>query len=138
MKRFLWIALLLTGALPALGAVQIIVHADNPVPSLPAKAAQDFFFGKTTRWSDGTPVVAVDQLEKSAVREEFSRLVLKKKVEAVKSYWLTQIFSGRGTPPVELKTDAAVIDAVRAQRGAIGYVSSETALPAGVRAVAVK
>jgi ABC-type phosphate transport system substrate-binding protein len=137
-KRFLWIALLLTGALPALGAVQIIVNSDNPVPSVTAKTAQDFFFGKTTRWSDGTPVVAVDQLEKTAVREEFSRVVLKKKVEAVKSYWLTQIFSGRGTPPVELKTDAAVIDAVRAQRGAIGYVSSETALPAGVRAVAVK
>lgn len=138
MKRFLSIVLLLVSALPALGAVQVIVHSDNPVPSIPAKTAQDFFFGKVTRWSDGTPIVAVDQVEKSPVREEFSRVVLKKKVEAVKSFWLTQIFSGRGTPPVELKTDAAVIDAVRAQRGAIGYVSTETALPAGVRAVAVK
>lgn len=138
MKRFLSIALLLASALPALGAVQVIVHSDNPVPSIPAKTAQDFFLGKVTRWSDGTPLVAVDQVEKSPAREEFSRTVLKKKVEAVKSFWLTQIFSGRGTPPVELKTDAAVIDAVRAQRGAVGYVSSETALPAGVRAVAVK
>jgi len=138
MKRFLWIALLVLGALPALGGVQIIVHSDNPVTSLPAKTAQDFFFGKTTRWSDGTPVVAVDQLEKSPVRADFSRDVLKKKVEAVKSYWLTQIFSGRGTPPVEVKSDAAVIEHVRTQRGAIGYVSSDTALPAGVKAVTVK
>ena len=44
----------------------------------------------------------------------------------------------RLTPPVELKSDAAVIEQVRTQRGAIGYVSGEVALPAGVKAVPVK
>jgi ABC-type phosphate transport system substrate-binding protein len=139
MKRFLLIVLLLVGTPSAMAATfQVIVNADNPATSLPAKTVQDFFLGKTTKWSDGTIVVAIDQIEKSAVREAFSNTVLKKKVEAVKSYWLTMIFSGRGTPPVELKTDAAVLDAVRTQRGAIGYVSGETKLVPGVTVITVK
>jgi len=133
------IAVLALGASSAMAAgFQIIVNADNPATSIDAATAQNYFFGKSTRWSDGTTVVPIDQLEKSAIREEFSKTTLKKRVEAVKSYWLTMIFSGRGTPPVELKSDAAVIEAVRTQRGAIGYVSAETALGTGVRVIAVK
>jgi ABC-type phosphate transport system substrate-binding protein len=118
--------------------MQVIVNADNPITTMTPTAVQDVFFGKTSRWTDGTNVVAVDQLEKSPVRIEFSQKVMRKPVEAVKSFWLTKIFSGRGTPPVELKTDAAVMEAVRTQRGAIGYVSADTPLVAGVKAITVK
>jgi hypothetical protein len=40
-------------------------------------------------------------------------------------------------PPETADGDEAVIARVAAGRGAIGYVSSETTLPAGVRAVPV-
>jgi hypothetical protein len=99
---------------------------------------QDFFMGKVKRWGDGTAVVPVDQVEKSPVRVEFSQTVLRKKVEAVKSYWLTIIFSGRGTPPVELKSDAAVVEAVRRDRGAVGYVAGDAPLGPGVRVITLK
>jgi len=44
----------------------------------------------------------------------------------------------RGTPPVELKTDAAVYEAVRKERGAIGYVTGDAPLGPGVHAITVK
>lgn len=139
MKRLLLTVFLITVTPAAMAAgFQVIVHADNPATSISTQTAQDFFMGKVKRWSDGTNVVPVDQLEKSPVRVEFSQTVLKKKVEAVKSYWLTMIFSGRGTPPVELKSDAAVYEAVRKERGAIGYVTSDAPLGPGVRAITVK
>lgn len=139
MKRMLMAVLLLAVSHTAMAAgFQVIVNADNPVTTISAQTAQDFFLGKTKKWSDGTAAVPVDQLEKSAVRAEFSQTVLKKKVEAVKSFWLTIIFSGRGTPPVELKSDSAVMDAVRKDRGAIGYVGSDVPLGPGVKAITVK
>jgi ABC-type phosphate transport system substrate-binding protein len=138
-KRILMAALLLAVSHTAMAAgFQVIVNADNPVASISSQTAQDLFLGKTKKWGDGTPAVPVDQLEKSPVRAEFSQAVLKKKVEAVKSFWLTIIFSGRGTPPVELKTDAAVLDAVRKDRGAIGYIAADTPLGAGVKVITVK
>lgn len=139
MKHLVLMAVLLSGASSAMAAgMQVIVHADNPISTITQVMVQDVFFGKTTRWSDGTNVVAIDQLEKSAVRDEFSQKVLKKRVDAVKSFWLAKIFSGRGTPPVEHKSDAAVIEAVRTQRGAIGYVAADAVLGAGVKAITVK
>jgi ABC-type phosphate transport system substrate-binding protein len=140
LKRLLFAALLLLAVTSSAMAAgfQVIVNADNPATSISSQNAQDFFLGKSKKWSDGTAAVPVDQLEKSAVRAEFSQAVLKKKVEAVKSYWLTIIFSGRGTPPVELKTDAAVLEAVRKDRGAIGYVAADAPLGAGVKAITVK
>jgi ABC-type phosphate transport system substrate-binding protein len=138
-KRFLLTVLILAATRSAMAAgFQVIVNADNPVASITSQTAQDFFMGKSKKWSDGTPAAPVDQLEKSAVRASFSQDVLKKKVEAVKSYWLTIIFSGRGTPPVELKSDAAVLEAVRKDRGAIGYIAAETALGPGVKVISVK
>jgi hypothetical protein len=40
------------------------------------------------------------------------------------AYWQQQIFSGRGVPPLELSTETAVVEYVRAHPGAVGYVSA--------------
>jgi hypothetical protein len=47
------------------------------------------------------------------------------------------IFAGRGIPPKDVDSDEAAIEFVRAHRGGISYVSSETALPADVKTIEV-
>ena len=67
---------------------------------------------------------------------ELGGVVLGKTVSAVKSYWQQQIFAGREVPPVEKTSDAEVIAFVKANRGAVGYVS-DTAAVTGVRVLRV-
>lgn len=124
------------GAVMAAG-FKVIVNNANGKSSLAKKDLSQLFMKKTPQWSDGTPVVAVDQTEKSAVREKFTQEVHGKSVSAVKSYWQQQIFSGRDVPPVEKSSDAQVIAFVRQNAGAIGYVA-EGADTAGVKVVAVQ
>jgi hypothetical protein len=70
------------------------------------------------------------------VRGLFSETVLARHVAAVRSYWQQQIFSGRDVPPVEKKNDAEVLEYVRTNRGAVGYVS-EASPASGVKVVEV-
>ena len=116
---------------------KVIVNNANGKSSLAKKDVSQLFLKKTPKWSDGTPVVAVDQTEKAAARERFTQEIHGKSVSAVKSYWQQQIFSGRDVPPVEKSSDAQVIAFVKQNAGAIGYVG-EGADTAGVKVVAVE
>jgi ABC-type phosphate transport system substrate-binding protein len=116
---------------------KVIVNNANGSSSVAKKELSQLFMKKTPKWSDGTPVVAVDQTEKSSVREKFTQEVHGKSVAAVKSYWQQQIFSGREVPPVEKSSDAQVVAFVKQNAGAVGYVS-ESADTAGVKVIAVQ
>ena len=58
-------------------------------------------------------------------------------VPAVKNYWQSMIFSGRGTPPPEAQLPDQVLAFVRADPGAVGYVPADTELGEGVKVLAV-
>ncbi|HEV7242562.1 MAG TPA: hypothetical protein VGQ36_25250 [Thermoanaerobaculia bacterium] len=142
MKRIQSIFLALLVAVSWHGAAlaagyKVVVNNANGASSVPKKDLAQLFMKKTARWSDGTPVVAVDQTEKSSVRERFTQEVHGKSVSAVKSYWQQQIFSGRDVPPVEKASDAQVIAFVKQNPGAVGYVG-ESADTGGVKVVAVQ
>jgi hypothetical protein len=130
----------IAGPAPARGAppYQVIVNEANPVKSLDADTVSRLFLKKTTTWDDaswenGGKVLPVDRRSDSAVREEFTREVHQRSVAAVKSYWQQMIFSGRDVPPPEKDSAAEVIEFVRANPGAIGYIESSVGLPTGVK-----
>ncbi len=116
---------------------KVVVNASNAVGSLGAAALQRLFLKKDTRWVGGEAVDPVDQSAKSPVRAAFTTQVHGKDVGSVKSYWQKQIFSGRGTPPPEMPSDAEVLAYVRSHVGAVGYVASDVAVGDGVKVVKV-
>jgi ABC-type phosphate transport system substrate-binding protein len=118
--------LLLCVAAAAADSYKVVVNSANPVTSLEPREVSALFLRRTSRWSDGNPVLPVDGPD-SPARESFSKDVHGRKTAAVKSYWLQVIFSGRGVPPPEKASDKDVIAYVKAHPGAIGYVSAATA-----------
>lgn len=131
------VLLALAAPLFAAEPFQVIVHADNPTTEISRAELRDYFLGRATRWPHGAAVRPIDLPESSPVREEFSRAVLGKEIPAVRSYWLTMVFAGRGTPPVELETEDAVVAAVRSSPPAIGYVSASADLGPEVKTILV-
>ena len=78
----------------------------------------------------------VDQGERSAVRDAFTRDVHGRSVASIKNYWQRQIFSGSKVPPPEVESDAQVLAHVKSTPGGIGYVSPSARL-SGVKKLAV-
>lgn len=119
------------------GSYQVIVNANNPVSSVDARQLSRMFRKEITRWADGTPVAPVDQKADSPARAAFSTGVHGRSPALIAEYWRQQIFSGRSIPPAEKASDAEVMEFVRTNPGAVGYVSATAPLGAGVKAVTI-
>jgi hypothetical protein len=113
--------------LPAPGFM-VIVHPGNESTQVTSRFLSQAFLKKTRIWPNGTTILPVDQVSASAVRARFAERVLSRSVSAVKNYWQQMIFSGREVPPLELTTDAAVVEYVLKNPGALGYVSAAAEL----------
>ena len=120
----------------AAAAFRVIVHPDVKGSQMPRSVLAAIFLKQALKWGDGRPVVPVDQSTQSAVRRQFSNDVLKQGVVEVQVYWQRKITAGLVPPPVKT-SDEDVVAFVASTPGAIGYVSSSTALPATVREVTV-
>lgn len=125
MKRYIFlIGVLLIGlSLPAQN-YKIIVNNANSTSSISSTDLSKLFLKKKKKWDNGEKVVPIDQSASSDVRKEFTKVIHKKSVGAIKSYWQQFVFAGSGTPPIEKKSDEEVIAFVKGNSGAIGYVSS--------------
>ena len=101
----------------------IIVNKSNAVESLSKKEVSDLFL-KKSKWSDGSVAIPVDLASHSSVRAQFTQEIHGKSVSAIRSYWQQAAFSGTASAPPEKSSDSDVIDFVKNNPGAIGYVSS--------------
>ena len=140
MKNVIILILALAGFATASDAqaqeFQVVVNASNPVSELSRDQVSQIFQKKVGKVG-GQNAAPVDQTSGSAVRGAFSQAVHGRSASAIESYWQQQIFAGRGVPPEQKSTDAAVLEFVRNTPGAIGYVAAGASLGAGVKAVKV-
>lgn len=125
MKKFLFIfALVFSGMILQAQSYKVIVNSSNSVSSVSKSELSDLFLKKKAKWASGQSVSPVDLSAKSSIRESFSQEILGKSVGAIKSYWQQFVFAGKGTPPVEKNSDNEVIEYVKSNEGAVGYISS--------------
>lgn len=115
---------------------QVIVNRANAVSSISRAELSALFMRRKRSWRDGTEVRPVEPA-RTRLRDEFSRAIHGKSVAYVTRYWHRVIFAGRGVPPEELPSDAAVIEFVKAHRGAIGYIARGTLAGSDVKVIAV-
>jgi len=116
---------------------KVIVNADNPVGILTPEDVSRLFLRKTPTWYNGQPVLPVDQAKHSAARAAFLREIHQKNEQALDAYWRQQVFTGKAVPPLVLGSDAEVIDFVRRNPTAVGYVSAGAALGPEVKVVII-
>ncbi len=109
-------------------AFLVVVHRGNPVASLGRTDVSRMFLKEVARWPGGQPVEPVDQTVSSPVRAAFSQAVHRRSPQSVASYWRQLVFSGRGLPPPEQRSDADVVRFVAGHAGGIGYVSPSATL----------
>lgn len=106
--------------------IKIIVNESNDIRSISRDKVSRIFLKKTTKWDDGVKVSPVDLASTSDIREAFSQSVHGKSISAINAYWQKKIFTGKGVPPIEQSSEKDVIEFVKKNPGAIGYVSANT------------
>ncbi len=107
----------------AFSGVAVVVHPNNG-NALSEDDITRIFLGKKKSFPDGSEAIPLDQEEGSATRDSFVSTVLKKNAQQIKAYWAQLLFTGKGTPPKAVPSDAAVKKLVSENPNLIGYIDS--------------
>ena len=122
MKRFLF-SIFLTAGLALAENVVVIAHPGVKASEVSAEDIKLVFLGSKTALSDGsavTPVLAKD----GPVHEAFLKAYVGKSDAALRNHYKSLVFTGKGSMPKTLDSDAAIAAYVAANKGAIGYVAA--------------
>lgn len=103
----------------------VIVHPSN-TNAIDAGAISKLFLGKSQKFASGDEAVPVN-IESGPVRESFDQAVLGKSEAQLKAYWAKLVFTGKGSPPKAVASDADVKALIAANPNMIGYISSASA-----------
>jgi ABC-type phosphate transport system substrate-binding protein len=116
--------------------VKVIANPGIAASSISADDLKSVFLEERSSLSDGTHVEPV--LEKGgAAHEEFVKQYLDKTDSALQTYYRSLVFTGKGSMPKAVGSDAEVAAYVAKTKGAIGYVSAGADV-AGVKTLEVK
>ena len=140
MKRMTFALVALLVALGATGVqaqeFQVVVNADCDLTEISKSDLSKIFQKKSGKLPTGESAKPIDQKKDAGVREAFSKAVHGRSTKQIESFWQQQIFSGKDVPPDQKGTDAEVVAWVKANAGAIGYVSADAPVT-GVKVVKV-
>lgn len=127
---------MIAAALNAIASdVKIIGNVSVRADSISPSEIKSVFLLQRRTLKDGSAVVPV--LEKSgAAHETFLRHYLDRGSEEIRTYYQGLVFTGKGSMPKELNSDAEVVAYVAKTKGTIGYVSG-SASTEGVKVFAV-
>ena len=117
---------------------KVVVNSANTMTEIDVGNLSRIYLKKTASWPDGSEAFPVDMAPDTELRKEFSKAVHGRDAAAIKSYWQRQIFSGKGTPPMEFSSEEDLLFFVSEMPGAIGYVSDSTPLTSGVKELRVR
>ena len=104
--------------------------AASDVGPLSADAVAAIYLLRMTTWPNGTRIIPVNRELGSAIRADFTALILKQDMAGLSVYWNEMHFKGK-VPPLIQPSEAAMLAFVQRVPGAIGYIDAATA-PAGV------
>lgn len=134
LKSILSVCALTLAAAGANADVVVIVNPKNPAANLSAEQVAALYLGNSSTFPDGGAAALADQPESAAVRGTFYEKATGRSAAQAKATWARLTFTGKGTPPKELKTDADVKAWVASDPKAIGYVDA-SAVDGSVKAV---
>lgn len=127
LRRFGPIGLALSALLASASAsaeIAVIANRDSPVQSLTTKQVSDLYLGRSRTLALGETLTVFEQPVDSPLRETFFLSLNGMKIKQVNAYWARLRFSGEVLPPQSLSDSKAVIEAVKRERNAVGYIDA--------------
>lgn len=118
------------------GDVKVIANESVKASAVSSDELKGVFLATRTSLSDGSHVEPV-LMKAGAAHEAFLKQYVGKTGNALETYYRSLVFTGKGSMPKTLASDAEVVEYVAKTKGAIGYVSGDAGTD-GVKVLEVK
>jgi ABC-type phosphate transport system substrate-binding protein len=140
MKKLIFALLFLASALlmSTRASAQVIIIANPGVQATEVSKSdlRDVFTGGASSLKSGAHVTPL-LLKGGTANEEFLSAYIGKNDTAFRASWRSLVFSGQASMPRTLETEAAMVEYVAHNAGAIGYISKSTPHE-GVKVLAIR
>ncbi|MGA6980935.1 MAG: hypothetical protein WCC95_07940 [Candidatus Sulfotelmatobacter sp.] len=120
------VGIVLSCAAASAQEVAVIVNSGVKATSASTDDIRGVFTGDKSSLSDGSKVTPVT-LKGGAVNDAFLKAYVGKSDAAFRTGWRSLVFSGQGSMPKTVDSEAAMVDYVASTPGAIGYVAKAAA-----------
>lgn len=127
MKRLLTIISLIISCLCQVSLADIVVvgNKDSQIKQLTKKQVIDIYMGRKSIFPNGEAALAIDQEAGTLARKLFYEILVEKSVSEINAYWARLLFSGRAVPPRSTQNGKMVIEMIKHNKAAIGYIQEE-------------
>jgi ABC-type phosphate transport system substrate-binding protein len=113
----------LISSLSVSAKIAVIVNPDNS-SVFDKNTIERIFMGKMKKFTNGQITLPMNAAKGMKSRDEFNKAVIGRSSSQVNAYWSKLVFTGKGSMPKELSSDAEIISTIAANQGAIGYIDS--------------
>lgn len=110
--------------------IYVVVSAQSSVRDLTQSELLALYTGRTRALPSGEVVTPLDQQRDGLARAGFYLALTGMDIARINSYWARLHFTGQVQAPLALSDDAAIMQRLRNDRNAIGYVTREPQDPA--------
>lgn len=111
-------------------AIYVVVSAQSSVRTLTQKQVLAVYTGRTRTLPNGELALPVDQQHEGSARIDFYQALTGMDIARINSYWARLHFTGQVQPPQSVGDDQAVLQRLRRDPQAIGYLTREPQDPA--------
>jgi len=105
----------------ALADVVVIGHSGGP-DSITDNQVRDLYLNRSNQLPDGQKATPFEMAGGDPVRAQFHDKITGRNDAQLKAFWSKQVFTGRGQPPAEVGSAAAMKAQVSSTPGSIGYI----------------
>lgn len=128
MKKIILIAVALCCPLLAGAETLVVASSASSLAALSKTEVRQLYMGNASS-AGGAKVMVLDMPEGSEQRKSFYASVAGKSEAQLKSYWARMIFTGKGTPPKQVRGPKDMARTLKANPQALGYVREEDLQP---------
>ena len=126
MKRIVGATLLSTlFCFQAWADLVVVISPDNQA-AVTKQSVKRIFLGQENEFSNGEPSTPVNQVVSNGLRAEFDEELLNSSTARVKASLSKLVFTGRAQMPLELSSDAEIIELIKQDKSVIAYIDSSS------------
>lgn len=106
------------------GEVLVIANAKGPLTTISEREIKAIFLGEK-RFAGDIQILPIVLEKDAAIRDQFLSAIMQMSIKEYRIHWTKKVFQDGIHPPASKDSTREVIDAVKQQPGAIGYINRE-------------
>lgn len=123
--RSLFLGLFLLVSQPAFSASKVLINDDVESKAIDSTFLSQVFAMQIRKWPNGVAIHVYTLPTNSQQHRQFVIEKLKIQTHQLDRIWNRMLFTGTGKAPTVVNTEREMVEVIRSQPGAVGYVSRE-------------